>query len=888
MKRRISFIFAFALLCMSSVVAQGASGTCGDNLTWVLTEEGELIIEGTGEITSNPWRDFKGTITKVTLSAGVTGTKSYAFEGCSSLTTVNIPENSQLINIETAMFQNCSSLASITIPMSVTSIGYYAFDGCSSLASISIPKSVAEIANYAFRNCGGLTSITIKSTTPPTIGYYSFVGVDMSVYVPKGSVAAYKEAEHWSEFANIQAIVSLVASGTCGDKLTWTLTDDGKLTIEGTGEMYGYGWSDSPLYSHREFITEVVIPEGVTNIGEGVFWDCTGLTEVTIPAGVTSIDNYAFAGCRNLVAVPVPESVKSIGVYAFQNCNSLTIIKIPEGVTSILNNAFQDCNSLASITIPASVTSICSHAFWGCSGLTSIICNAATPPAIADLWTINDVDRSIPIYVPAASVEAYKAAEYWSEFANIQPIVIDSGTCGDDLTWKYIDGGELVIEGTGTMTDKPWENYKGSITKVTIKEGVTSIVDWAFYQCSNLTEVSIAESVTRIGGDAFRECRMLEEIALPEGLTELGTGVFLYCSALKSINVPEGVTKIGSDTFEFCPQLSSITFPSGLTEIGPWALKGAYNLASITCKAVTPPSLGIEVFSGVNTEISIYVPAFSVEAYKAASGWNLFVNVQPIILASGTCGNGLAWKLTDDGKLTIEGAGAMNNYGWSDSPLYSYRELITEVVIPEGVTNIGEGVFWDCTGLTEVIIPDGVTSIENYAFAGCRNLVSVTVPESVTSIGAYAFQSCESLTTINIPDGVTSIMNNTFQDCNSLASITIPAGVTSIGSHAFWGCSGLTSITCNATTPPVIADQWTINDVDRSIPVYVPVASIVTYEEAEYWYEFEIVGIGTETGIDNSEIKNQNSEIIHDLQGRRVQEPAKGLCIVNGRKVLVK
>ena len=451
MKRRISFIFAFALLCMSSVVAQGASGTCGDNLTWVLTEEGELIIEGTGEITSNPWRDFKGTITKVTLSAGVTGTKSYAFEGCSSLTTVNIPENSQLINIETAMFQNCSSLASITIPMSVTSIGNYAFDGCSSLASITIPESVAEIANYAFRNCGGLTSITIKSTTPPTIGYYSFDGVDMFVYVPTGSFAAYKEAEHWSEFTNIQAIVSLVSSGTCGDNLTWALTDDGKLTIEGAGTMNNYGWSDSPLYSYRELITEVVIPEGVTNIGEGVFWDCTGLTEVTIPAGVTSIDNYAFAGCRNLVAVSVSESVKSIGVYAFQNCNSLTTINIPEGVTSILNNAFQNCNSLAFITIPAGVTSIGSHAFWGCSGLTSITCNATTPPVIADQWTINDVDRSIPVYVPAASIVTYEEAEYWNEF---QIIGIGTETDIDNSEIKN-QNSEIIHDLQGRRVQEP-------------------------------------------------------------------------------------------------------------------------------------------------------------------------------------------------------------------------------------------------------------------------------------------------------------------------------------------------------------------------------------------------------------------------------------------------
>lgn len=683
-------------------------------------------------------------------------------------------------------------------------------------------------------------------------------------------------------------INKIKASGTCGDNLTWKLTDDGKLTIEGTGTMQGYDYPESPWYSYGEFITEVVIPEGVTNIGKGIFWDCTGLTTITIPAGVESIDEYAFAGCRNLVAVPVPESVTNIGAFAFQNCESLADINIPEGVTSILNNAFENCNSLASITIPASVTSICSHAFWGCSGLTSIICNAVTPPAIADEWTINEVDRSIPIYVPAASVKDYKAAEYWNEFANIQPIIIDFGSCGDNLTWKYIDGGELVIEGTGTMNDKPWESYNGSITKVTIKGGVTSIVDWAFNQCSNLTEVSIAESVTHIGNDAFRECSILGSLTLPEGLTHLGSGVFINCYNLASIIIPDGVRNIYISTFDGCSNLSSVTISAGMESISGWAFAWCYNLVTIVCKASTPPTLDANALDGVDRGTTVYVPAASVEDYKAATYWSEFTNIQAVSIASGTCGDNLTWKLTDDGKLTIEGTGAMYSYGWSDSPLYIHRELITEVVIPEGVTNIGEGFFWDCTGLTEITIPAGVTSIDNYAFPGCRNLVSVSVPESVTSIGDYAFQSCNSLTTINIPAGVTSILNHTFQDCNSLASITIPAGVTSIGSHALWGCSGLTSITCNAATPPVIADEWTINDVDRSIPVYVPAASIVTYEEAEYWYEFEIVGIGTETGIDNSEIKNQKSEIIHDLHGRRVQEPAKGLYIVNGRKVLVK
>ena len=980
MKRRISFIFAFALLCMSSVVAQVASGTCGDNLTWVLTEEGELIVEGTGEITSIPWRDFKGTITKVTLSAGVTGTVSYAFEGCSSLTTVNIPENSQLINIETAMFQNCSSLASITIPMSVTSIGYYAFDGCSSLASITIPKSVAEIANYAFRNCGGLTSITIKSTTPPTIGYYSFVGVDMFVYVPTGSVAAYKEAEHWSEFANIQAIVSLVSSGTCGDNLTWELTDDGKLTIEGTGAMYSYGWSDSPLYSHHEFITEVVFPAGVTNIGEGVFWDCTGLTEVTIPAGVTSVDNYAFSGCRNLVSVSVPESVRSIGVYAFQNCNNLTAINIPEGVTSILNYAFENCNSLASITIPAGVTSICSHAFWGCSGLTSIICNAVTPPAVEDEWTLYDVNRSIPVYVPTAAIEDYKSAQYWSEFTNYQSLVIASGICGDNLTWKLTDDGELTIEGEGAMFDfqqdanRPsWDDYQGSIKSATIKEGVTSIGAWAFSGCA-LTSISIPEGVVSIGEKAFRgcnnlisivtpkslavmgtevfyecgnlltaeingsltamptstfyHCRKLSSVILPSSITSLQWGVFFSCEGLRSltclaatppscadysfhgvstaecvlrvpdmsvsayraaakwkefvdvvalplasgtcggnlewrltysgelivegegemtsspswseyngsitvVSLPEGLTSIGSTAFKGCGSLASIIIPEDVTRIENEAFADCSSLTTIVSKATTPPAVAnLWAFAGVDKSIPVYVPAVAIEDYKSAYNWSEFTNIQPMIIASGNCGDNLTWKYIDGGELVIEGTGTMN-----DKPWESYKGSITKVTIKEGVTSIVDWAFYQCSNLTEVSIAESVTHIGNDAFRECSILSSLTLPEELTHLGSGVFIQCYNLASIIIPDGVRNIYISTFDGCSNLSSVAIPAGMESISGWAFAWCSNLRTIVCKASTPPAL-DANALEGVNRNAAVYVLNASLEAYRAADGWRNF--------------------------------------------------
>ena len=186
--------------------------------------------------------------------------------------------------------------------------------------------------------------------------------------------------------------------------------------------------------------------------------------------------------------------------------------------------------------------------------------------------------------------------------------------------------------------------------------------------------------------------------------------------------------------------------------------------------------------------------------------------------ASGTCGDNLTWTL-ENGVLTISGTGAMTKWSSiSNVPWYSYRETITDIVlpagltsigrnafygckyvagvtIPEGVTSIGDAAFQSCSSLTSVTIPESVTSIGGTAFSGCSSLTSVTIPEGVTSIGSYAFRDCSSLTSVTIPEGVTSIEYQTFFGCSSLASVTIPEGVTSIGSYAFRNCSSLTSVT---------------------------------------------------------------------------------------------
>ena len=264
---------------------------------------------------------------------------------------------------------------------------------------------------------------------------------------------------------------SEVASGTCGDNLTWVLTDDGMLTISGTGGMsiYNYWTSSSvPWYSYRSSIKSVVIEDGVTSIDDYAFSNCSKLTSVTIGNGVTSIGNYVFSDCSSLTSVTIPDSVTSIGVSAFYNCTSLTSIDVPDGVTSIGDYAFYGCSSLTSITIPDSVTSIGYEAFYGCSSLTSV---------------------TIPDSVTSIGMDAF--SNCWG---------LTSVNITDIAAWCNISFGDLFSNPIYYANNLYLNNEL--VTELVIPDGVTSIGERAFQYCSSLTSVTIPDSVTSIYNSA--------------------------------------------------------------------------------------------------------------------------------------------------------------------------------------------------------------------------------------------------------------------------------------------------------------------------------------------------------------------------------------------------
>ena len=419
--------------------------------------------------------------------------------------------------------------------------------------------------------------------------------------------------------------------------------------------------------------------------------------------------------------------------------------------------------------------------------------------------------------------------------------VIDSGTCGDDLTWMLTQDGTLTISGSGEMEyyhgadTAPWcknredivnvvvtfgvtsiGNYVffncSNLTSVTIPEGVTSIGECAFYGCSNLTSITIPEGVKSIGSQAFSGCSGLTSITIPESVTSIGECAFSGCSSLSSITIPESVTSIEGATFEGCSSLSSITIPDGVTSIGNSAFSGCSSLSSLTIsEGVT--SIGSGAFYWCSSLSSITIPesvtSIGQEAFSYCS------SLSSITIPDGVTSIGIFafWGCSGLASLTIsEGVTSIGEYAFSGcSSLTSVKipesvtsigdsafsgcSGLTSVRIPESVTNIGEYAFYSCSGLASITLPDGVTSIGNSAFSGCSSLTSVRIPESVTSIGNHAFYDCRSLTSITIPEGVTSIEYRTFYDCSSLTGVRIPKGVTSIGDHAFLGCSSLTSVT---------------------------------------------------------------------------------------------
>ena len=463
-----------------------------DKIIYDVAGDTAIVYNGsscTGAVT------IPSTITYSGKTYSVTKIGSSAFYGCTSLTSVAIPNS--VTTIGSSAFYGCTSLTSVTIPNSVTTISSSAFSRCSSLTSVTIGNSVTKIGSTAFYRCSSLKGFYVDSNNP---NYCSVQGVLFSkdkttlICYPNAKGAAY-------EIPNSVTTIGNGAFYGCSSlasvSIPNSVTTIGYYAFEGCTSLTSVEIPNSvttigcEAFEGCSSLTSVEIPNSVTTIGDEAFEGCSSLTSVSIGNSVTTIDWAAFSDCSSLkgfyvdgsnpnycsvqgvlftkdkttlICYPnakgavyeIPNSVTTIGSCAFEGCSSLTSVTIPNSVTTISSSAFSCCSSLTSVTIPNSVTTIDWAAFWRCSSLISVYCKIKTPLSIGSYTFYNVPFSSATLYVPKGCKQAYASANYWKDFGTITEMDFSiKGDVNEDDVLNVSDVTSIInyLLGTETLPD---------------------------------------------------------------------------------------------------------------------------------------------------------------------------------------------------------------------------------------------------------------------------------------------------------------------------------------------------------------------------------------------------------------------------------------------------
>ena len=583
----------------------------------------------------------------------VTSIGNSAFWGCSSLTSVTIPNS--VTSIGDYAFYYCSGLTSVTIPNSVTSIGNSAFAGCSNLTSVTIPNSVTSIGNSAFAGCSNLTSVTIGNSVT-SIGDYAFYYCSglTSIIIPN-------------------SVIFIDDNAFCGCNGLTTVTLNCKEVCN---------W-----FQYISSIKEIVIGDNVTSIDDYAFSGCNGLTSVTIGNSVTSIGDNAFSGCDNMRMTSyatTPPTLRS-------KINTLSL-EVPLGTTKHYIEApyWNEIDTIFTVNnglkhFPVLITADGNHivSFPEVENDVIEVPQNTTVKIVADGILPSNILIMIRGRDASSDIVNYGEYCFYSSclhkentirtyaYTNKNVHVQNSGTLIDiigtddlesilsltlsgelngtdifiirkmknlkllDLTEaSIVNGGQSYFENFVTSKNKIGNSFfrdMSSFLKVLLPQNITSIDATAFYGCHNLISISIPNSVKSINKDAFRDCSNLTYAFIGNNVTSIGHMAFNGCSKLLSVNFPETLKTIDHYAFQNCSSLTSVIIPNGVTSVGWGTFNGCGNLTTVTSLNPTPPVINERTFDpSVKENATLYVPKGCKSIYWLHPYWEDFKKIVEI------------------------------------------------------------------------------------------------------------------------------------------------------------------------------------------------------------------------------------------------------------------